>query len=61
MSYPLLPEEKELFFVLITIPERLEFRDSEYSMCKSVKKFYDYLFSSEKLILDYMPKESNAS
>ena len=61
MSYPLLPEEKELFFVLITIPERLEFRDSEYNMCKSVKKFYDYLFSSEKLILDYMPKESNAS
>lgn len=58
MSYPLLPEEKELFFVLISIPEKLEFNNSEYNMCINVNKFYDYLLTSERLIEDYMPKES---
>lgn len=57
MSYPMLQEEKELFFVLISIPEKLDFRDSEFNMCKRVQKFYDYLFTSEKLIVDYLPKE----
>lgn len=58
MSYPLLPEEKELFFVLISIPEKLEFNNSEYNMCINVQKFYDYLLTSERLVSDYMPKES---
>lgn len=57
MHYPMLPEEKTLFFILISIPERLDFRESEYHMCKKVKNFYDYLLSSEKLIEDYLPKE----
>ena len=57
MNYPMLPEEKELFFVLISIPEKLEFNSSEYNMCKVVKNFYDYLLTSEKLIEDYLPKE----
>ena len=56
-NYPMLPEEKILFFVLISIPDKLEFRDDEFSMCKMVKKFYDYLSSSDKLIKDYMPKK----
>jgi len=56
-NYPMLPEEKELFFVLISIPDRLDFRDSEYNMCKKIQKFNDYLLSSEKLIEDYLPKE----
>lgn len=59
MQYPMLPEEKELFFVLISIPEKLDFRDGEYDMCKKVQKFYDYLLTSEKLIEDYLPKEKN--
>lgn len=57
MNYPMLPEEKELFFVLISIPDKLDFRNSEFNMCKKIQKFYDYLFSSEKLIIDYIPKE----
>ena len=61
MSYPLLPEEKELFFVLISIPEKLEFNNNEYNMCINVNKFYDYLLTSERLIEDYMPKESISS
>ena len=57
MHYPFLSEEKELFFVLISIPERLDFGDGEYTMCKKIKKFYDYLTTSEKLRADYLPKE----
>lgn len=60
MHYPMLPEEKILFFVLISIPERLDFRDSEYQMCKKVQRFYDYLSSNEKLIEDYLPKEKKS-
>lgn len=60
MHYPMLPEEKELFFVLISIPEKLEFREGEYHMCEKVQDFYDYLLTSEKLIEDYFPKEKNS-
>ena len=55
--YPLLLEEKILFFVLISIPDKIEFDDREYDMCKKVGNFYDYLITSDKLIGDYMPKE----
>lgn len=61
MHYPLLPEERILFFVLISIPEKIEFNDSEYNLCKKVQNFYDYLFTTEKLISDYMPKEKEPS
>lgn len=60
MHYPMLPEEKELFFVLISIPERLDFREGEYRMCEKVQNFYDYLLTSEKLIDDYFPKERDS-
>ena len=58
--YPMLPEEKELFFVLISIPERLDFREGEYNMCEKVKIFYDYLLTSEKLIEDYFPTKKDS-
>lgn len=60
MNYPMLKEERELFFVLISIPEKLEFKTNEYHMCKQVQNFYDYLNSSDKLISDYLPKEKNS-
>lgn len=58
-NYPLLKEEKILFFTLISIPEKLEFNDYEYNMCIKVKKLYNYLLTTEKLISDYLPKEQN--
>jgi hypothetical protein len=60
MHYPMLPEEKILFLVLISIPEKIDFRDSEYNMCKKIQRFYDYLLTSEKLIEDYSPKEKDS-
>ena len=58
--YPMLPEEKELFFILISIPERLDFREGEYNMCEKIKNFYDYLLTSEKLIEDYFPNQKDS-
>lgn len=60
MHYPMLPEEKLLFFCLISLPEKLEFNDSEFNLCKKVQKLYDYITTSEKLVTDYLPKETPA-
>lgn len=59
-SYPLFNEEKILFFVLISIPPKIVFDTGEYEMCIRVKKFYDYLSTSDKFIYDYMPKEKSS-
>lgn len=61
MHYPMLKEEKMLFFCLISIPEKLEFNDSEFNLCKKVQNFYDYLFTTEKLMEDYLPKEKETT
>ena len=58
-GYPLFSEEKILFFVLISIPPKITFDAREYEMCLRVKKFYDYLITSEKLVEDYQPKEES--
>ncbi len=56
-NYPMLPEERLLFFCLISIPEKLDFNEGELNLCKKVKNFYDYLNTTDKLIQDYLPKE----
>lgn len=61
MHYPMMQEEKILFFCLISIPDKLEFGDDEYKMCLKVKDFYDYLNVSERFLGDYMPKEEEVS
>lgn len=57
MNYPLLEEEKNLLFVLISMPEKITLEGNEYSKCLQAKKFYDKLVSAENSISDYMPKE----
>ena len=56
-NYPLLNEEKNLLFCLLTVPDKLDFNDTEFNCCKKVKKFYEYLFATERLINDYLPHE----
>lgn len=58
VTYPMLPEEKILFFCLISLPDKLEFNDSEYNLCLKVKKFYDYLNTSDKFVMDYFPEKN---
>lgn len=57
LNYPMLPEEKILFFVSISIPDKIEFTKDEYNNCIKIKKFYEYLNTTEKLLSDYLPKE----
>lgn len=59
MHYPLLPEEKILFFTLVSLPDKIDFNDTEYNLCKKIKKFYDYLLNTDKLINDYFPNNDN--
>lgn len=54
LHYPLLSEERILFFVLISIPDKLEFDESEYKMSIKISNFYDYINTSEKFMSDYM-------
>lgn len=51
--YMLLEEEKNLLFVLIALPDKLEFNDTQYNMCIKSSHFFDYLYKSEKLITTY--------
>lgn len=56
-SYPLLKEERLLLFILITLPDKIEFEDSNYHMCQVVSDFIDTLYKTESLISPYYAKE----
>lgn len=51
--YPLTEEERELLFVLMAMPTKLEFEDNEYDLCIKCRKFFDYIYKTEKLITEY--------
>lgn len=57
-NYPLLEEERKLFFVLISLPDKIEFIDSEYNMCKSISNLIDYLYKTESLLSPYYSKKA---
>ena len=52
-NYPLKEEEKLLFFILISLPEKIDFNDTEYNKCVIISKEIDRLFKSEKLVSLY--------
>ena len=54
-NYPLLEEERYLLFSLLTIPDKLEFNENEFNLCKKIDKFYNYMTTTERLINDYFP------
>lgn len=49
-SYPLLEEERKLFFILVSLPNKIEFQSSEYEMCKQISREIDLLYKTEKLL-----------
>jgi len=51
--YPLLKEERLLLFILISLPDKIEFSSSEYKMCQVVSDFIDSLYKTESIILPY--------
>lgn len=57
-SYPLLEEERKLLFILISLPDKIEFNKSEYDMCNEVDKMLDLLYKAENTISPYYFKDT---
>lgn len=51
--YPLKSYELELFFILITMPSKIEFNDTEFNMCIKISNEIDKLYKSNELIEEY--------
>ncbi len=56
-SYPLLEEERKLFFILISLPDKIEFSNNELEDCIKISKFIDYMYKTESLLSPYYSKE----
>lgn len=52
-NYPLLEEERLLLFILISLPDKIEFNDSEYEMCKTISKRIDIIYKTEIFLSPY--------
>ena len=50
-------KKKKLFFILISLPRKMEFTDSEFQNCKNVRESLDYLFKTEQLVRPYYTVE----
>lgn len=48
--YPLLPEEKSLFFLLLSIPPRIRLEKDEYKKCEEIERYLEYLNKSSELL-----------
>ena len=57
-SYPLLEEERKLLFILIALPDKIEFNRSEYEMCSIISKQIDTIYKTEMLISPYYSEET---
>lgn len=55
-SYPLYPEERKLFFVLISLPDKIEFKKNEFAMCHEISEKIDYLYKTDRFISPYYPE-----
>jgi len=57
-KYPLLKEEKKLLYVMISIPDIINFKDNEIENCKVTKNIIDLLYKSEVLISENTEKRN---
>lgn len=48
--FPLTDEEKNLMFVLISIPNKIEYTSNEYEMVKIIRKQLDKIYKTEELL-----------
>lgn len=46
-------DEKKLFFLLISLPPKIEFTNNEFKDCQMVRKALDYVFLTEELVRPY--------
>jgi len=48
-NYPLMEDERELLFILISMPDIIEFNDTEYNLCKIISNEIDKIYKSNQL------------
>lgn len=56
-NYPLLEEERLLLFILISLPDKIEFDDDEMKNCLKISRMINYMYKTEKLLSPYYPKD----
>lgn len=56
-KYPLLEEERKLLFILLSIPDKIEFFDDEYQNTKLVNNVVNYVYKTDNLISPYYSKQ----
>lgn len=59
-SYPLLEEERQLLFILMSLPERIEFISNEYECCSKVTRMIDFIYKTESIISPYYTKKEES-
>lgn len=52
-AYPLLEEERLLLFILLALPDKIEWDDLEYVMCQRVSNMIDMMYKTEQFISPY--------
>jgi hypothetical protein len=54
--YPLKETELKLFFIMISLPEKIDFEKKEYNNCLKVDKLLNYIYKTDTIISPYYPK-----
>lgn len=57
-NYPLLEEERILFFILIALPNKIEFNKTEYENTCYINEQIDLLYKTEKFLSPYYSKDN---
>lgn len=57
-TFPLKEDEKRLLYILISIPDKIDFNDDNFDLCKKISNMVDSLYKTDKLISPYYLKEN---
>jgi len=57
-NYKLKNHERLLLFILVSLPEKIEFDDNQYNMCVKISNMIDYIYKTEKFLSPYYSKEA---
>lgn len=55
-NYPLLDDEKYLFYILISMPDIIELKGVEYERCLNISRMLDKIYKTEKIVSPDAPK-----
>ena len=59
-NYPLLNEERDLLFILMSLPDKVDFVGKESEKCEIITKMIDYIYKTESIISPYYTKEEES-